>query len=635
MNRSEQSLELLTRYWGYSSFRPLQEEAINAVLDGAHSLLVLPTGGGKSLCFQLPALMREGLAVVVSPLISLMKDQVDSLNSDGVPAAFFNSSMQPDEQAEVRRGLRAGDFKLLYVAPERLAGDGSGPFLDLLADVGVSFFAIDEAHCISQWGHNFRPEYRQLRRLKERFPKASFHAFTATATDRVRADIVDQLGLPDAKVLVGSFDRPNLMYRVRRRSDANAQLKQLLARHPDEGGIIYCQSRKRVESLAKRLNDWGVSALPYHAGLSDLNRSKNQEAFLNEEVDVVVATVAFGMGIDRSNVRFVAHVGAPRSVEHYQQEAGRAGRDGLPSECLLLYSPGDFVQWRRLLEMEGTLDESAVGLLRDMQRYAGSMRCRHRMLVEYFGQSYVGHLEEADSQPETPGACRTGCDWCLGELETVEGATVLAQKILSCVWRVEQRWGIAHVVSVLRGVETEKVLSNGHQNLSTFGLLNDLSVGELRGYIDQLLDQGALAQQGAPYPILGLTAAGSEILRGEQECQLVRQQQPKPQKKRRRDDDDPASWEGVDRDLFESLRDLRAEIAKERSVPPYVIFHDSMLRDMARLRPKTAEEFLEVYGVGEKKARDLGPSFLARIVSHDDSPARAEDGGSVSGDLSS
>ncbi len=592
----------IRRVWGFDELLPLQGQAMAAVLAGRDSLLVLPTGGGKSLCFQAPALVRPGLAVVVSPLISLMKDQVDGLVANGVAAAAYNSSLEPGEQRSVEAALAAGELSLLYVAPERLAGEGADAFLERLENAGVSFFAIDEAHCISQWGHAFRPEYRLLGALRERFPEASMHGYTATATPRVRTDICDQLGLENPEVLVGSFDRPNLTYRVFRRSDLNRRLRALIDRHPGEGGIVYCNSRKQVERLAASLAKSGVSALPYHAGLDSGTRHRHQEAFSREEVDVVVATVAFGMGIDRSNVRFVAHAGAPRSIEHYQQETGRAGRDGLPAECVLFYSPADFANWRRLLESSEEWSDQARRLMAAMQRFAGATRCRHRALLEYFGERY-----EADS-------C-DACDWCLGELELADEPVVLAQKILSCVLRLEERWGVVRVVDVLRGRATEAIERAGHDRLSTFGLLEELSVGELRGYIDQLLDQGFLLQTGGEYPVVKLTAEGAQLLRGNLECRLYYQPRPKPAT-RKKGETGGADWEGVDMALFERLRELRLEISRERSVPPYVVFHDSVLRDLARYRPSSRAELEEIKGVGEKKAADLGPRFLAAVAEH-------------------
>ena len=601
--------DVLTRYWGYSEFRPLQPEAIEAVLAGRDSVVVLPTGGGKSLCFQAPALVRDGLAVVVSPLISLMKDQVDTLVGNGVPAACYNSALAADEKASVLGGIREGRFRLLYVSPERLVGEGSERFVGMLASSHVSFVAIDEAHCISQWGHDFRPEYRQLARLRSALPGISLHAFTATATARVRRDIAEQLGLRDFVELVGSFDRPNLTYRVLARSGLKQQLTDILARHRGEAGIVYCTSRREVDGLAEWLTGEGVRARPYHAGLDDGQRHRNQDAFLNEDVDVVVATVAFGMGIDRSDVRFVVHAGAPRSLEHYQQESGRAGRDGLDAECVLIYSGGDFLKWKMMLENAGELTEAARGTLRDMERYAAGVRCRHRHLVEYFGERY------------TKDRC-LACDVCLGELEAAPEAVVAARKILSCVARLEQRFGAGHVVSVLRGQAVDAVTSRGHQSLSTFGLMRDASVSELRGYIEQLTSLGFLRQTDDGYPVLRLTPHGLALLKdAESFPQLALARQKRPEKRApARGRDESASWVGVDRELFDVLRGVRLEIARERGVPPYVIFHDTTLRDMARSRPRSVNDLRHVYGVGERKAADLGPRFLAAIAAHATSP---------------
>ena len=475
--------EILEKYWGYRSFRPLQREAMDAVLAGRDSLLVLPTGGGKSICFQAPALMTDGLAVVVSPLISLMKDQVDTLNGNGVAAACYNSAMPAEQKSEVARGIRDGKYRLLYVAPERLVGDGGDGFQNLLSSRPISFVAIDEAHCISQWGHDFRPEYRQMARLRERWPSISLHAYTATATARVRRDIIAQLGLRDATELVGSFDRPNLVYRVLARASLKAQILDVLERHRGQAGIVYCSSRKEVDALAQWLQDTGWRARPYHAGMPDDERHRNQDAFLNEEIDLMVATVAFGMGIDRSDVRFVIHAGAPQSLEHYQQESGRAGRDGLAAECVLIASGADFLKWRMMLEKNGELSEARKSLLRDMERYAASVGCRHKRLVSYFGETF---------SKDDCGAC----DYCLGELEAVPDTVTVARKILSCVARVGQRFGAAHVTNVLRGSDSEQVRSRGHHELTVFGLMKDATIDELRGYIDQLLAHGLLQQAG-------------------------------------------------------------------------------------------------------------------------------------------
>jgi ATP-dependent DNA helicase RecQ len=592
---------------------------MHAVLDGRDSVVVLPTGGGKSLCFQAPALIvgqhgnqgpaeagpddkadrnRRGFALVVSPLISLMKDQVDGLRVDGVAAAFLNSTQTSDQRDAVVASLREDRCRLLYVSPERLVGEGSQSFRRLLQQCSVRFIAIDEAHCISQWGHDFRPEYRQLGRLRDEFAGASFHAFTATATERVRRDIVTELRLADPLVLVGSFDRPNLTYRVLRRGNLHKQLQHVLARHDDEAGIVYCTSRKEVESVAEWLRSEGHRAVPYHAGLPDSVRAAHQEEFLDERADVVVATVAFGMGIDRSNVRYVVHAGSPRSPEHYQQESGRAGRDGLPAECVLIYSGSDFMRWRQMLEANGELTDSSRELLRDMERYASGMRCRHRALVEYFGEPYV--RENCAS-----------CDWCLKELDPVADSTVMAQKILSCVARVKQGWGVGHVTDVLLGRTSEKVQAAGHDQLSTFGLLKNEAVASIRGYIEQLVADGLLLRDGVPYPVLRLTPAGAALLRGDGACVLYRELEPAKSRTRRRGAGG-ASY-GVDPELFDVLRAVRLRLARARAVPPYVIFHDTTLREMAERRPSTLDDLYGIYGVGTKKAADFGDAFLDAI----------------------
>jgi ATP-dependent DNA helicase RecQ len=593
---------ILEKYWGYHSFRPLQREAMEAVLSGGDSLLVLPTGGGKSICFQAPAIASDGLAIVVSPLISLMKDQVDTLVGNGVAAACYNSSMPSEQKSEVARGVRDGKYRLLYVAPERLVGDGADGFLNMLSSRPISFVAVDEAHCISQWGHDFRPEYRQLARLRDRWPGVGLHAYTATATARVRRDIVSQLGLRNATELVGSFDRPNLVYRVLARSALKAQILEVLERHRGQAGIIYCSSRKEVDALAQWLQDTGWRARPYHAGMADDERHRNQDAFLNEEIDLMVATVAFGMGIDRSDVRFVVHAGAPQSLEHYQQESGRAGRDGLEAECVLIASGADFLKWRMMLEKNGELSEARRGLLRDIERYAASVGCRHKRLVSYFGETFT---------KDDCGAC----DYCLGELESIADPVTIARKILSCVARVGQRFGAAHVTNVLRGSDSEQVRSRGHHELSVFGLMKDATIDELRGYIDQLLAHGLLQQGGDEYPILQISAEGLALLKdatAAPELSLARQKRP-DRRLPKRARVETEGWDGVDRDLFEELRVLRLEIARRRRVPPYVIFHDTTLREIARSKPKTKEELRHVYGVGDRKAEDLGELVLAVV----------------------
>jgi ATP-dependent DNA helicase RecQ len=619
----------LHRIWGFSGFLPLQREAMRAVLAGRDSVVVLPTGGGKSLCFQAPAVMdpgagfeawrsdqavretaavgdgirpaslRRGVALVVSPLISLMKDQVDGLRVDGVAASYLNSTLASHERDAVLSSLRNGACQLLYVSPERIVGEGSARLRRLLQETGVRFIAVDEAHCISQWGHDFRPEYRQLGVLRDDFHDVGIHAFTATATDRVRRDIASELRLCEPRVLVGSFDRPNLTYRVLRRGNLHRQLSTILERHDKESGIVYCPSRREVERLASWLLQAGLRAVPYHAGLDDDVRSRHQEAFLDERVEIVVATVAFGMGIDRSNVRFVVHAGAPRSLEHYQQESGRAGRDGLPAECVLIYSNADFVRWRQMLEANGEWTDSARTLLREMERYASGTRCRHKSLVEYFGQT-------CDSDCEA-------CDWCLKELDPVADAVTLARKILSCVARVKERWGTSHVTDVLVGRSTDKVVSAGHDTLSTFGLLRAETPAAIRGYLDQLVSEGLLLRDGVPYPVLRLTAAGTAILRGNGTCTLFREVVPAGGRKRSRSALRETFSTTSNSELFDALREVRLRLARERHVPPYVIFHDTTLREMAEHRPTTFDDLHAIYGVGAKKAADFGEAFLEAI----------------------
>ena len=599
--------DILATYWGYTQFRPHQREVMEAILQGRDSLLVMPTGGGKSLCFQAPALLRPGVAVVVSPLISLMKDQVDGLNANGVPAACYNSTLDEAQKREVMRDVREGRTRLLYVAPERLVGDGGDRFVRWLAQVGVSFIAVDEAHCISQWGHDFRPEYRRLGAMRSLLPEASIHAFTATATARVRRDIIQQLGLRSALEEVGSFDRPNLVYRVLLRDQVKKQVLEVLGRHRGEAGIIYCPSRKEVDALSAWLSDEGWPAVPYHAGLTAEERQRNQDAFLTERVGIVVATVAFGMGIHRSNVRFVVHTGAPQSLEHYQQESGRAGRDGLEAECVLITSAADFLKWRMMLEKNGEFTESAQRLLRDMERYTASTRCRHRHLVQYFGDTY---------DRDDCGAC----DVCLGELELTDDAVTIARKVLSCVARVEQRFGAGHVTAVLIGKATEAVTARGHEHLSTFGLFAGTPPSEVRGYIEQLTALGFLRQTAGDYPVLVLSPEGRVLMRDATTAEplaLFRQKRRARDGGPRRSRVETESWEGVDRSVFERLREVRLALARGRGVPPYVIFHDTTLREMARLRPGTPEALRDIYGVGQRKAEDVGPAFLEVLMDVD------------------
>ncbi len=597
--------EVLSRWWGFDTLRPLQAEAITAALAGRDSLVVMPTGGGKSLCYQVPPLVGGTTDVVVSPLVALMKDQVDALEAIGYPAAALHGGMSQEERAGVRDRLAAGELRLLFSAPERLVNTG---LLDLLARVGVKRFAIDEAHCISQWGHDFRPEYRQLALLRDRFPAASIHAFTATATPRVRDDIARQLALRDPATLIGTFDRPNLVYRVVPRADRVSQTLKILGRHRGEASIVYCLSRKETERLAARLAAEGLLARPYHAGLDARERHATQEAFASETIDVVVATVAFGMGIDRSDVRLVLHTSLPKSLEAYQQETGRAGRDGLAAECVLLYSSADVFSWESLVRKsaaESELDAAEqeklcaaqVEHLHAMRRYAQAARCRHAALSEYFGQAYP------------PASCGA-CDVCLGETDSLPDATVTAQKILSCVARVGERFGVRHVCEVLRGAKTEGVVRRGHERLSTFGLLANLDQRTAENLVHQLLDQGLLDRTPGDRPVVTLNDKSWEVLRGSREVVLL---EPRAGKARTTQAD-AEDWEGVDRDLFERLRKWRRRVAEARGKPAWTILDDKALRAIARQKPASPAALLRCKGIGDKRLADLGTAILDLVA---------------------
>ncbi len=596
--------ETLQTWWGFDTLRPLQTEAIAAAVAGRDSLVVLPTGGGKSLCYQLPPLLSETTDIVVSPLVSLMKDQVDALEAIGYPAAAIHGGLSLLERRQIYDRLRAGELRLLFTAPERLFGTG---LLDSLAAVGVRRFAIDEAHCISQWGHDFRPEYRQLAALRERFPQASMHAFTATATPRVREDIVSQLQLRNPETLVGIFDRPNLTYRVVPRTDKTGQTLEVLGRHAGEASIIYCISRRETEELAAKLTAAGLLAHPYHAGLEPNQRHRTQEAFAKETIDVVVATVAFGMGIDRSNVRLVLHTALPKSLEAYQQETGRAGRDGLAAECVLLYSSADVFSWESLIrrgsESSGLDEEQAERFiagqlehLHQMRRYAQAARCRHAALSEYFGQTY-----EASN-------CG-GCDVCLGETQNLPDSHVTAQKIISCVARVGERFGVRHVSEVLRGAKTAAIQRYGHERLSTYGLLANLDQRTCENLVHQLLDQEYLARSGGDRPVVTLNARSWEVLRDQREVVLLEPRLKKAIRSRSEADD----WEGVDRELFERLRQWRRRVAEGRGKPAWTILDDKALRSIARERPDSPAALLRCKGIGEKRLADHGAAILEVI----------------------
>ncbi len=590
---AEEIEEVLQKYWGFDGFLPLQREAMQCVRGGRDSIVVLPTGGGKSLCFQAPALLLPHLTLVVSPLISLMKDQIDSLLECGVFAGRLDSTMSKPERNDVFDSLRARMLKLLYVSPERLLLPG---FLDFLKGHGISSVAIDEAHCVSMWGHDFRPEYRKLSILRDALPGIPIGAYTATATEQVRSDIAGQLRLDHPEILVGAFDRPNLIYRVRRRVNALKQVRDILDRHRGESGIIYCIRRADVDEMTRALSSHGYRVTPYHAGMTDDDRKKSQDAFIGEEVDIIAATVAFGMGIDKSNVRYVIHAAMPKSLEHYQQESGRAGRDGLEAECHLFYSGADYLIWKRILEeSEEQGSEIGISKLGQMYRYCAGVTCRHKAILGYFGQQPAGEN------------CRA-CDICLGEVEGVADALTVAQKILSSVIRQGERFGADYTAGVLIGSREDRILANHHDQLSTYGLLRDSSRSTVRDWIEQLTEQECLERVGE-YAVLRITDKGRRMLKGREQPLLLeaaKKKLPKPVIEK-------DSWAGVDRELFEQLRRLRRKLAQQHSVPAYIVFSDATLRGLARKRPLTPAALLGISGIGMKKLEQYGEEVLSEI----------------------
>ncbi|TCO41807.1 DNA helicase RecQ [Dokdonella fugitiva] len=596
-SRAEQVLQSV---FGYPAFRGEQQAIIEHVAGGGDALVLMPTGGGKSLCYQIPALLRDGCAIVVSPLIALMQDQVDALRQLGVEAAFLNSSLDAAAQREVERRFAAGALKLLYVAPERLLTERC---LDLVARAGVALFAIDEAHCVSQWGHDFRPEYRQLTLLHERFPLIPRIALTATADAPTRREIVERLALESAREFVASFDRPNIRYRVVEKDDARRQLKDFLGAHAGESGIVYCLSRRKVDEISEWLSGEGVTALPYHAGMDAGLRARNQQRFLREDGVVMVATIAFGMGIDKPDVRFVAHVDLPKSMEGYYQETGRAGRDGLPAEAWLCYGLADVVTLAQFIAQSESGEERKRVERRKLDEllgYAETTACRRQRLLAYFGETLA----------EPCG----NCDNCLDPPETWD-ASIVAQKALSCVYRTGQRFGVGHLTTVLRGEADERVRSLGHDRLSTFGVGAELDKQQWRGVFRQLVAIGLLTPDDEGYGTLRLTPASRAVLRGEQPVHLRRQADRGERRARRQQARGERTRASLDiaaheAPLWDALRGLRARLAKEQGVPAYVIFHDATLLAMLRERPQTLGALGAISGVGERKLERYGEAFL-------------------------
>ena len=596
--KDEQStVQILQQVFGYQQFRDHQQQIIDQVVAGGDAFVLMPTGGGKSLCFQIPALKRAGVGIVVSPLISLMKDQVDALLANGVKAACYNSSLKAADARQVLSRLHAGELDLLYVAPERLLNND---FTERLQQLEIALFAIDEAHCVSQWGHDFRPEYIQLGRLRRMFPQVPMLALTATAEKQTRLDILHRLNLDNPLQVNASFDRPNIRYTVIDKKRPYEQLGQFLSGRRDEAGIVYALSRKRVEEVAAKLQKDGYQAAAYHAGLNTETRRNVQDAFLRDDLQIVVATVAFGMGIDKPNVRFVVHYDLPKNIESYYQETGRAGRDGLPAEALLLFGYGDIALSRGLIEKGGNPEQNRIEIqkLNAMAGFAESGTCRRRALLGYFSEQ----LEEDCGN----------CDICLDPPESFD-ATEDARKALSCVFRVGQRFGIGHVVDVLRGAKTERIYSLRHEQLSTWGIGKDQNQEHWSHLLRQLIHLGYLEQDMANYSVIKLTEAARPLLHGEIVLSLSRPRL-KPQRKKR----PSRKIVGIeyDEDLFQLLRAKRKQIADRDGVPPYVVFGDGSLAEMAATLPTKREDMLNINGVGHTKLERYGGEFIEEIIGY-------------------
>lgn len=585
-------LDILQNKFGYNSFRANQEEIILRTLDKKDSFVLMPTGGGKSLCYQIPALIFKGLTIVISPLIALMKDQVDALRVNGIEAAYLNSSTTTEERSDIYRALEAGRLKLLYVAPERLFGEGQ--FLNFIKKYPISLFAIDEAHCISSWGHDFRPEYRELARLKKEFPGVPTIALTATADKITADDIVAKLALRNPQTFISSFNRKNIYYYIEPKRNMYPRLLNYLIKHHDDAGIIYALSRQSTEDLSRKLTADGFKALPYHAGLSQEKRSRHQAQFLKDEVKIMVATIAFGMGINKSNVRFVAHVDLPKNIESYYQETGRAGRDGLKSEAILFYSGGDVIKLRKFATIEGNPQQSKIMLhkLAQMADLCEMSVCRRQKVLAYFGEQIEGNCQS--------------CDVCLGNFEQFDG-TVVAQKILSAVARFDTPHGLTYLVDFLRGSKSEKIKLY-HRQLSTYGIGADISKEDLFSYIKNLIGLGYLEQSGAEYPVIKLTKKSTAVLNGTEKVTMIRAVGKK----------ENTTYQELpfEKELLVTLKDLRAHIATQEQVPAYIIFSDATLLELATYLPQNQDEMRKISGFGEVKIAKYGQDFLSAVVSY-------------------
>lgn len=586
---------VLKQYFGYEQFRPLQEEIISHVLARKDALVLMPTGAGKSLCYQIPALALEGITLVISPLIALMKDQVDALQANGISAGFLNSTLTGYEIAKILDDVRVGEIKILYVAPERFAVPG---FNEFLTSIRLGLIAVDEAHCISEWGHDFRPDYRNLKTLRTRFSRTPIIALTATATPRVRDDIIAQLNLSTPRIFTSSFNRANLTYSVYPKENTFELLLQILKRHKDKSVIIYCFSRANTEKLAEKLCKQGVKTKAYHAGLDSDTRRKTQEDFIKDRIAVIVATIAFGMGIDKPDVRAVIHYDLPKSVEGYYQETGRAGRDGLSSECVLFYSYGDMAKHYRFMKDVTDSEERkhAEEKLKQIVAYAELSACRRRFLLAYFNEQF-----------DVP--CNA-CDNCLHTTETID-ATEIAQKILSTILRTGQRYGAGYIADVLTGKSDEKVMMRGHNDLSVFGIAADMKKKHITRIINALCTQGLITQQGGEYPVYILTPTGKKFLTNKETLALSAHVMSRPKRSEKYvelDDSTPTDFY-----LFEKLRALRTKLAEERNVPPYIIFGDRTLKEMSQRVPKDATELSQIFGVGSQKLEWFGDVFLEVI----------------------